>query len=135
MQTVVLDKTGTVTMGQPRVTDILCAPGVTEEELLCVAASAEKALGHPLAHAIVESLKPATSPSAPCPASAPSPGGIQATLSGEAVLAGNAGYLAQNGVSLAAMEADAHRLAEDGKTPCSSPRAAVCWVAWPWQMW
>ena len=71
VQTVVLDKTGTVTMGQPRVTDILCAPG----------------------------------------------GGIQATLSGEAVLAGNAGYLAQNGVSLAAMEADAHRLAEDGKTP------------------
>ena len=41
-------------MGQPRVTDTLCAPGVTEEELLCVAASAEKPSEHPLAHAIVE---------------------------------------------------------------------------------
>ena len=78
VQTVVLDKTGTVTMGQPRVTDILCP---------------------------VSGFR-----------SVPG-GGIQATLSGEAVLAGNAGYLAQNGVSLAAMEADAHRLAAQGKTP------------------
>lgn len=118
VQTVVLDKTGTVTMGQPRVTDILCAPGVTEEELLCVAASAEKPSEHPLAHAIVEESQARHIPL--CPVSgfrSVHGGGIQATLSGEAVLAGNAGYLAQNGVSLAAMEADAHRLAEDGKTP------------------
>lgn len=118
VQTVVLDKTGTVTMGQPRVTDILCAPGVTEEELLCVAASAEKPSEHPLAHAIVEESQ--ARHILLCPVSdfrSVPGGGIQATLSGEAVLAGNAGYLAQNGVSLAAMEADAHRLAEDGKTP------------------
>ena len=117
VQTVVLDKTGTVTMGQPRVTDILCAPGVTEEELLCVAASAEKPSEHPLAHAIVEESQ--ARHILLCPVSdfrSVPGGGIQATLSGEAVLAGNAGYLAQNGVSLAAMEADAHRLAEDGKT-------------------
>ena len=118
VQTVVLDKTGTVTMGQPRVTDILCAPGVTEEELLCVAASAEKPSEHPLAHAIVEESQARHIPLGPVSGFRSVPGGgIQATLSGEAVLAGNAGYLAQNGVSLAAMEADAHRLAEDGKTP------------------
>lgn len=118
VQTVVLDKTGTVTMGQPRVTDILCAPGVTEEELLCVAASAEKPSEHPLAHAIVEESQARHIPLCPVSGFCSVPGGgIQATLSGEAVLAGNAGYLAQNGVSLAAMEADAHRLAEDGKTP------------------
>ena len=118
VQTVVLDKTGTVTMGQPRVTDILCAPGVTEEELLCVAASAEKPSEHPLAHAIVEESQARHIPLCPVSDFRSVPGGgIQATLSGEAVLAGNAGYLEQNGVSLAAMEADAHRLAEDGKTP------------------
>jgi Cu+-exporting ATPase len=118
VQTVVLDKTGTVTMGQHRVTDILCAPGVTEEELLCVAASAEKPSEHPLAHAIVEESQARHIPLCPVSDFRSVPGGgIQATLSGEAVLAGNAGYLAQNGVSLAAMEADAHRLAEDGKTP------------------
>ena len=118
VQTVVMDKTGTVTMGQPRVTDILCAPGVTEEELLCVAASAEKPSEHPLAHAIVEESQARHIPLCPVSGFRSVPGGgIQATLSGEAVLAGNAGYLAQNGVSLAAMEADAHRLAEDGKTP------------------
>lgn len=118
VQTVVLDKTGTVTMGQPRVTDILCTPGVTEEELLCVAASAEKPSEHPLAHAIVEESQARHIPLCPVSGFRSVPGGgIQATLSGEAVLAGNAGYLAQNGVSLAAMEADAHRLAEDGKTP------------------
>lgn len=118
VQTVVLDKTGTVTMGQPRVTDILCAPGVTEEELLCVAASAEKPSEHPLARAIVEESQARHIPLCPVSGFRSVPGGgIQATLSGEAVLAGNAGYLAQNGVSLAAMEADAHRLAEDGKTP------------------
>ena len=118
VQTVVLDKTGTVTMGQPRVTDILCAPGVTEEELLCVAASAEKPSEHPLAHAIVEESQARHIPLCPVSGFRSVPGGgIQATLSGEAVLAGNAGYLAQNGVSLAAMEAAAHRLAEDGKTP------------------
>jgi len=118
VQTVVLDKTGTVTMGQPRVTDILCAPGVTEEELLCVAASAEKPSEHPLAHAIVEESQARHIPLCPVSGFRSVPGGgIQATLSGEAVLAGNAGYLAQNGISLATMEADAHRLAEDGKTP------------------
>ena len=118
VQTVVLDKTGTVTIGQPRVTDILCAPGVTEEELLCVAASAEKPSEHPLAHAIVEESQARHIPLCPVSGFRSVPGGgIQATLSGEAVLAGNAGYLAQNGVSLAAMEANAHRLAEDGKTP------------------
>ena len=64
------------------------------------------------------SLKPRHIPLCPVSGFRSVPGGgIQATLSGEAVLAGNAGYLAQNGVSLAAMEADAHRLAEDGKAP------------------
>ena len=54
VDTVVLDKTGTVTAGTPQVTDVLCVPGVTEEELLCAAASLEKPSGHPLADAIVQ---------------------------------------------------------------------------------
>ena len=54
VNTVVLDKTGTVTEGKPRVTDVLCAANVTEEELLCAAASLEKPSGHPLADAIVQ---------------------------------------------------------------------------------
>ena len=83
-----------------------------------MAASAEKPSEHPLAHAIVEESQARHIPLCPVSGFRSVPGGgIQATLSGEAVLAGNAGYLAQNGVSLAAMEADAHRLAEDGKTP------------------
>ena len=52
IQTVVLDKTGTLTQGKPVVTDCRPAPGVTEEELLCVAASLEKPSEHPLADAI-----------------------------------------------------------------------------------
>ena len=80
VQTVVLDKTGTVTMGQPRVTDILCASGVTEEELLCVAASAEKPSEHPLAHAIVEESQARHIPLCPVSGFRSVPGGgIQAT--------------------------------------------------------
>ena len=137
VQTVVLDKTGTVTMGQPRVTDILCAPGVTEEELLCVAASAEKPSEHPLAHAIVEESERRHIPLCPvsgfrCRPRRRDPGhslrrsgaGRQCRSSGaERCLAGGHGGRRSAGWPRTA------------KRPCSSPRAAVCWVAWPWQMW
>ena len=54
VDTVVLDKTGTVTQGKPRLTDCLAAPDVTEEELLCVAASVEQPSEHPLSRAVTE---------------------------------------------------------------------------------
>ena len=61
----VLDKTGTVTEGKPKVTDLLPAPGRTEEELLCVAASLEALSEHPLAQAIVAEAKDRSIPLCP----------------------------------------------------------------------
>ena len=54
MRVVALDKTGTITTGQPRVTDVLPAPGVTDEQLIAAAYALEQKSEHPLAHAVVE---------------------------------------------------------------------------------
>ena len=118
VKTVVLDKTGTLTQGKPVVTDCRPAPGVTEEELLCVAASLEKPSEHPLAEAITAEAEARNIPLAPIEGFLATPGrGIQGTLHGEAVLAGNAAMLAEAGVSLGGFEAAAEELAQAGKTP------------------
>ena len=118
VKTVVLDKTGTLTQGKPVVTDCRPAPGVTEEELLCVAASLEKPSEHPLAEAITAEAEARNIPLAPIEDFLATPGrGIQGTLHGEAVLAGNAVMLAEAGVSLGGFEAAAEELAQAGKTP------------------
>ena len=94
------------------------APGVTEEELLCVAASLEKPSEHPLAEAITAEAEARNIPLAPIEDFLATPGrGIQGTLHGEAVLAGNAVMLAEAGVSLGGFEAAAEELAQAGKTP------------------
>ena len=118
---VVLDKTGTVTAGEPRVTDVLLAPGVSEEELLRVAAALERKSEHPLAGAIctyadekgpdaekgmrVEKFEQVAG------------GGLSALVDDSPALAGNARLMAARGVGLAELEAAAVALADDGKTP------------------
>ena len=119
VDTVVLDKTGTVTEGKPRVTDVLCAAGMDESALLSAAASLEKPSEHPLAGAIVaeaETRKLTLHPASDF--SAVAGGGVTASVAGVKLLAGNEAFMAQSGVSVSAeLHSAAAQLAEDGKTP------------------
>lgn len=118
VNTVVLDKTGTVTEGKPQVTDVLCVPGVTEEELLCAAASLEKPSGHPLADAIVQEAARRSIPL--CGVSdftTVSGGGVQAVLDGKTLYAGNDRYMDLIGAGISVLRSAAEELAAQGKTP------------------
>ena len=118
VNTVVLDKTGTVTEGKPQVTDVLCVPGVTEEELLCAAASLEKPSGHPLADAIVQEAERRSIPlCAVSDFAAVAGGGVQAVQDGKTLYAGNDRYMEAIGADTAALRAAAEMLAAAGKTP------------------
>ena len=118
VNTVVLDKTGTVTEGKPRVTDVLCAANVTEEELLCAAASLEKPSGHPLADAIVQEAERRSIPlCAVSDFAAVAGGGVQAMQDGKTLYAGNDRYMESIGADTAALRAAAEMLAAQGKTP------------------
>lgn len=118
VNTVVLDKTGTVTEGKPRVTDVLCAANVTEEELLCAAASLEKPSGHPLADAIVQEAERRSIPlCAVSDFAAVAGGGVQAVQDGKTLYAGNDRYMESIGADTAALRDAAARLAAQGKTP------------------
>ena len=118
VNTVVLDKTGTVTEGKPQVTDVLCVPGVTEDELLCAAASLEKPSGHPLADAIVQEAARRSIPL--CGVSdftTVSGGGVQAVLDGKTLYAGNDRYMDLIGAGVSVLRSAAEELAAQGKTP------------------
>ena len=116
--TVVLDKTGTVTQGQPRVTDILCRDGVTEQTLLGIAASVEKPSEHPLSLAITQEAAIRHIPLHEVQDfTAVALGGIQATYQSQTIYAGNSRYMAHAGVDIAPLHASAQRLADEGKTP------------------
>ena len=118
VNTVVLDKTGTVTEGKPRVTDVLCAANVTEEELLCAAASLEKPSGHPLADAIVQEAERRSIPlCAVSDFAAVAGGGVQAVQDGKTLYAGNDRYMESIGADTVALRAAAEMLAAAGKTP------------------
>ena len=118
VNTVVLDKTGTVTEGKPQVTDVLCAVGVTEEELLCAAASLEKPSGHPLADAIVQEAERRSIPlCAVSDFAAVAGGGVQAVLDGKTLYAGNDRYMTLIGAGTSALADAAAQLAAQGKTP------------------
>ena len=118
IQTVVVDKTGTLTQGKPSVTHCLPAEGVTEEELLCVAASLEKPSEHPLAEAILNEAEERNIPLAPIQDfEAVSGRGVRGTLHGAAVLAGNRAMLEEAGISLGSLGDKGEALAQDGKTP------------------
>ena len=118
IDTVVLDKTGTVTEGKPRVTDLLCASGVDEDTLLTAAASLEKPSEHPLAGAIVaEAEQRGLALREVADFTAVAGGGVTAKAEGVTVCAGNAGYMAAMSVDVSAVAAQAEALAADGKTP------------------
>jgi Cu+-exporting ATPase len=119
VNTIVLDKTGTLTRGKPAVTDVLPLAGWTEADLLRLAASAERGSEHPLAEAIVTRAGDDGLALAPAQDFDAVPGhGLRATVEGRALLLGNARLLTTQGVTVsAAMEADATRLAGEGKTP------------------
>lgn len=116
VQAVVLDKTGTVTEGRPRVTDLLPGAGVTEPELLKLAASLEAASEHPLAEAIVTAAKERNIPLCPVSGFSALPGrGLRASIGGDLYWAGNRRLMEEQGVALPAGAGEA--LAEQGKTP------------------
>ncbi|MBC5738698.1 heavy metal translocating P-type ATPase [Lawsonibacter faecis] len=118
IDTVVLDKTGTLTQGKPVVTDCYPNEGATTEELLCVAASLEKPSEHPLADAIVAEAKERRIPLAPIEGFRAVHGrGVAGTLHGVDVLAGNRAMMEENGVELAGFGMIAEELAKQGKTP------------------
>ena len=103
---VVLDKTGTLTQGKPVVTDCRMAEGVTEEELLCVAASLEQPSEHPLAEAILTETRQRNIPLVQVADFLATPGrGISATLHGTPVLAGNRAMLEEAGIGLGSFAA------------------------------
>ena len=100
------------------VTDCRPAPGVTEEELLCVAASLEKPSEHPLADAITAEAQARNIPLAPVEDFLATPGrGIRGVIQGQRLLAGNRAMLEEAGVPLDGFDAVAEGLAQAGKTP------------------
>ena len=118
---VVLDKTGTVTAGAPRVTDVRLAAGVTEGQLLRVAAALERKSEHPLAGALcdyADEKSPGSDARARVEKFEQVPGGgLSALVDGVPALAGNARLMAARGVALGELAGAAEALADDGKTP------------------
>ena len=117
-QIVALDKTGTITSGEPRVTDILPAEGVSESELLTLAASLEQKSEHPLAKAVLAYAETETIACPDVTDFAALPGnGLSARLDGMEIYGGNAEFIATKASVPAELQAEAARLAAEGKTP------------------
>ena len=117
-QIVALDKTGTITSGEPRVTDILPAGGVSESELLTLAASLEQKSEHPLAKAVLAYAETETIACPDVTDFAALPGnGLSAKLDGMEIYGGNAEFIATKASVPAELQAEAARLAAEGKTP------------------
>jgi Cu+-exporting ATPase len=117
VDTIIVDKTGTLTEGRPAVIAIVPAPGFTEDEALRLAASVERASEHPLALAIVRAAEErgiATAPVADF--DSPTGKGAYGTVDGKRIPLGNAKFLAEQGVDVAPLADEADRLREDGAT-------------------
>ncbi len=117
LDTIVLDKTGTVTKGRPELTDIVSASGESQNEILRLVASAEWGSEHPLADAIVQGaqargldvVEPDTFDAIPGH-------GIEAVVEGRTVLLGNRRLMKRASVNIASLLAQAEQLEQDGKT-------------------
>ncbi len=118
LTTIVLDKTGTITAGQPTVTKVLPVNGWNETTLLQFAASLEQASEHPLAAAIFASAKEKSIPLLPYENfNAIAGHGVKATLSEKTVLLGNDKLLRNNQVDLHAVSQQVNKFSEKGETP------------------
>jgi Cu+-exporting ATPase len=118
LDTVVLDKTGTITRGEPALAAVVPAEGGSEGELLRLAASAERGSEHPLGEALVRAARERGLALSDASAFRALAGhGIEATVDGRAVLLGNARLMGERGISPTPLEARAAALAEEGQTP------------------
>lgn len=118
INTIVLDKTGTITRGEPELTDVIAAEGVDEADLLRLVASAEQASEHPLAQAIVGGARARGLELAGAAEFDSITGkGIRALIGGREVLIGNRRLLDDAGIDTAGLNAEMDRLAEAGRTP------------------
>lgn len=117
VDTLVVDKTGTLTEGKPTVTKIVAAEGFAEDELLSLAASLEQGSEHPLAHAIVMAAKDKGLDLAKADDfDSPTGKGVIGTVNGRAVALGNAMLMEERGLDMAALSAQADELRADGAT-------------------
>ncbi|MER9300098.1 heavy metal translocating P-type ATPase [Mesorhizobium sp. M0621] len=117
VDTLIVDKTGTLTEGRPKLTDVVAARGISEDELLALAAGLEKGSEHPLAEAIVDGA--ATRGVTVAEASgfeAVTGKGVSGTVSGKKVALGNAAMMADLGIDTASISAQAETLQTEGKT-------------------
>ena len=118
VDTVVLDKTGTLTQGKPVVTDVIPAQGLEENDLLLLAACLEGPSEHPVARAIVEEARSRQLPlTSPQDFSALHGLGVRGTLAGRACLGGNLRLMEQSNIPLEDLPARGEALSEEGKTP------------------
>jgi Cu+-exporting ATPase len=118
IQTIVFDKTGTITEGKPKVTDIVTSSGIERDYLLRIAASAEKGSEHPLGEAIVSGAEEEGLPLFTVSRFEALTGrGIEAEIDGVKALIGNRKLMDERGIALAELETGSDRLAAEGKTP------------------
>ena len=118
VQIVALDKTGTITEGAPKVTDLLPADGVSEEELLTAAFALESRSEHPLAKAIVEAAEQRNLTAAEVTDFQALPGnGLTARLDGVLLAGGNQKFISEGTAFSESTKASAEALAQEGKTP------------------
>ncbi|MDR1886245.1 MAG: heavy metal translocating P-type ATPase [Synergistaceae bacterium] len=118
VDTIVFDKTGTITEGHPEVTDIVASDGVDANRLLQIAASAEKGSEHPLGEAIVRGAEARGLALLKVENFRALIGlGIEATVDGVSVCAGNRKLMTERGIPLGPLEGESDRLAEEGNTP------------------
>jgi Cu+-exporting ATPase len=117
LQAIILDKTGTITQGRPRVTDVVAYGGSSEEEMLRWAASAERGSEHPLGEAVVQAAQHEDlTLIEPQEFEALSGLGIKANLEGKKVLLGNPRLMEQEGVDIKELTEEIARLQGEGKT-------------------
>jgi len=118
IKTIVFDKTGTITEGKPQVTDIIVSDSLDSNELLRLAASAEKGSEHPLGDAIVKGAEKINLSFYKVDQFQAIPGhGIQVTINGQMLYLGNKKLMFEKGIDLNGYTDHADRLAEEGKTP------------------